>query len=84
MVAITDSSIETSMKAAALGRVQRGADRHRGGQPAHRVGQRIADAQRRAVGVAGDRHHPRRALHDLVIGRAVAQGPVCPKPEMAQ
>jgi hypothetical protein len=31
----------------------------------------IAHAQRRAVGVAGDRHHARRALHDLVVGRAL-------------
>ena len=40
--------------------------------PPMRVGDRIADAQRRALGVAGDAHHAGQALDDLVVGGRVA------------
>ena len=48
---------------------QRAADRERSGHAGERVGDRIADPQRRALARAGDAHHPGQALDDLVVGR---------------
>jgi hypothetical protein len=75
MVASAESSMETSMKdalAAALAAHQRAGDGEGRRDAADAVGDRIAGAQRRALGVAGDAHHPRQALDDLVVGRRVA------------
>src|SRR3712207_2051518 len=45
-----------------------GGDREGGGQPAHRVGDGVAHAQRRRGRVPGDAHHAGGALDDLVVG----------------
>ena len=62
--------------AASLAAKQRGGDRVGRGDAAHRVGDRIADAQRRRLRVAGDAHHAGQPLDDLVVGRIEPQRPV--------
>ena len=79
MLASVESSIETSMKQPSRGRGaahQRARDRKCGGDAAQRVGDRIADAQRRATLVARDAHRAGQALHDLIVRRCVFHRPV--------
>jgi hypothetical protein len=49
-------------------------DRPRRVQPRHEVGDRRADLERGAVGIAGYVHHPALALHDQIVAGPVRVG----------
>jgi hypothetical protein len=55
--------------------VERGQHRDRGVEAGHHVEDRDARPERRAAGVAGERHHARHGLHDQVVaGQVPASG----------
>ncbi len=58
---------------------QRGEDAERGVKPGHDIGDRNADPHRPAAGLAGHRHQPAHALHDLIDAGPILVGTVLPE-----
>ena len=80
--AVEHTDVDLLSATGLLARIQREHDPVGGQHACYQIGDRDADAKRRAVRIAGDAHEATLGLNDRVVASLESPGPVCPKPEI--